>query len=117
LLKRHRALPDVWMLITGQATHFLRSAPDIACTFHRWAACHAHGQASSEGAVSMPKMAGPRSYFTDDQPHHCAHQGLQDRRAARCQVPLIDARLCCRACIYASVCWPGVQQPPLPCGQ
>jgi len=117
LLKRHPVEPDVWMLVTGQATHFLLSAPDIVCVFHRWAACHAQGQASAQGAISMPKMAEPRSYFTDEQPHHCAHQGLHDRREARCQVPLIDERLCCRACIYAPVCWPGAQQPPLPCGE
>ncbi|MFI4973437.1 MAG: hypothetical protein ACHP84_02735 [Caulobacterales bacterium] len=116
LLKRHPVQPDVFMLVTGQATHFLKQAPVIECTFHRWATCNAQGQASAQGAISMPMMASPRSFFTDEQPHHCAHQGLHDRREARCQVPLIDERICCQSCIYAPVCWPGAQQPPLPCG-
>jgi hypothetical protein len=116
LLKRHPAQPDVWMLVTGKATHFLKQAPAIECTFHRWATCNALGQAGVQGAISMPMMAAPRSFFTDEQPHHCAHLGLHDRREARCQVRLIDERICCQSCIYAPVCWPGAQQPPLPCG-
>jgi len=116
LIKRHPTEPDVWMLITGQATHFLKPTPDLACRFHRWRACQNEGEAIHTGAVSMPRIAPPRSFFTDEQPHHCAHQGLQDRRNARCQIPLIDEQLCCRSCLFVSVCWPGAQLPPLPCG-
>ena len=116
-MKRHPVEPDIWMVVTGQATHFVGAAPDIACNYHRWKVCHTAGEAIGQGAVSLPTTASPRSFFTDDQPHHCAHQGLQDRRKARCQIPLIDERLCCRSCVYAPVCWPGAQLPPLPCGR
>ena len=116
LIKRHAIEPDVWVLITGQATHFLKPVPDVACRYHRWSACHAAGEAIGKAAVSMPEIARPRSFFTDDQPHHCAHQGLKDRREGRCQIPLIDERLCCKSCLFAPVCWPGAQQTPLPCG-
>lgn len=117
LIKRHPTEPDVWMLATGQATHFLKPAPDVMCRYHRWSACHATGEAIGTAAVSMPRIDNPRSFFVDDQPHHCAHRGLQDRREARCQLPLIDERFCCASCLFAPVCWPGAQLPPLPCGK
>ena len=116
LIKRHAIEPDVWMLITGQVTHFLKPMPDVACRYHRWSACHAADEAIGTAAVSMPQIARPRSFFTDGQPHHCAHQGLKDRREGRCQIPLIDERLCCKSCLFAPVCWPGTQLTPLPCG-
>ena len=117
LIKRYRMEPDAWLLITGQRTHFMELAPNVACKYHRWSACHANGEAIGTAAVSMPQIAKPRSFFVDDQPHHCAHQGLQDRRKARCQLLLIDERFCCASCLFALVCWPGNQQPPLPCGK
>ena len=116
LIKRHATEPDVWVLVTGQATHFLKPAPDVACRYHRWHACYAAGQAIGTAAISMPQIAQPRSFFTDDQPHHCAHQGLKDRRERRCQIPLIDERLCCKSCHLAPVCWPDALRAQLPCG-
>ena len=116
LIKPYKMDPDVWMLITGQATHFLKPAPDVACRYHQWSACHAANEAIGTTAVSMPLIKQPRSFFTDGQPHHCAHQGLKDRREARCQIQLIDERICCNACLFASFCWRGPQLPPLPCG-
>lgn len=116
LIKRYVREPDVWVLITGQATHFLKPAPDVACRYHRWSTCHAAGEAIGTAAVSMPQIVRPRSFFTDDQLHHCAHQGLKDRREERCQILVIDERLCCKACHLAPVCWLGAQLPPLPCG-
>lgn len=106
-----------WVLITGKATHFLKAAPEIACRFHRWKECHAEGEADDTGAISMPRTGRPRSFFIDEQPHHCAHQGIQDRRETRCQIPLIDERICCKSCLFATVCWPSSQRPPLPCGK
>lgn len=116
LIKRYKMVPDVWMLITGQATHFLKPAPDVACRYHQWSACHAANEAIGTTAVSMPLIKRPRSFFTDSQPHHCAHQGLKDRREARCQIQLIDERICCNSCLFASLCWRGPQPAPLPCG-
>jgi hypothetical protein len=116
LIKRYPKEPDAWVLITGHATHFLKLAPDVACRYHRWGACHDAGQAIGTNAVSMPRIVPPRSFFTDGQPHHCAHQELKDRRDARCQIQLIDERICCKSCLFASVCWPGPQRSSLPCG-
>ncbi|WP_084805760.1 hypothetical protein [Duganella sp. HH105] len=117
LVRRHPTALDHWVLITGKATHFLKAAPEIACRFHRWKECHAEGEAGDTGAVSMPRTGRPRSFFIDEQPHHCAHQGIQDRRETRCQIPLIDERICCKSCLFATVCWTSAQRPPLPCGR
>lgn len=117
LVKRHPTALDHWVLITGKATHFLKTAPVIACRFHRWKECREEGEADDGGAISMPRTGKPRSFFFDEQPHHCAHQGLQDRRQTRCQIPLIDERICCKACLFEPICWPGAQRAPLPCGR
>ncbi len=116
LARRHPTAFDHWVLITGSATHFLKAAPEIACRYHRWRECHADGEGGETGAISMPRTGKPRSFFIDEQPHHCAHQGLQDRRGARCQIPLIDERICCKSCLFETVCWTSAQRPPLPCG-
>jgi len=116
-VKRYATALDHWVLITGMVTHFLKMAPDIVCRFHRWRECHLEGEADDGGAILMPRTGKPRSFFFDEQPHHCAHQGIQDRRQTRCQIPLIDERICCEACLFEPICWPNVQRPPLPCGR
>lgn len=117
LIKKHASEPDVWVLVTGSETHFLRPTSDAVCQcqYHQWGVCRGEGAAIGSGAVSMQQTSNPRSFFTDDQSHHCAHQKLHDRRKLRCQIYLIDERLCCKACVFTSICWPGLQQPPLPC--
>jgi hypothetical protein len=59
MIKRHPTEPDIWVLITGEATHFLKPAPDMACKYHRWTACQAVGEAIGTGAISMPRTAPP----------------------------------------------------------
>lgn len=104
-----------WIVVTGQDTHFVRARPDLACGFHSWGTCKAAQRAAGELALIRPTMS-PRALFADDKPHHCAHRDVLDRRETRCQVPMIDERLCCRSCTFAPVCWPGTVDPPLPCG-
>ena len=117
LVRRHPTALDHWLLITGTATHFLKLAPEVACRYHRWRECHADGEGGETGAISMPRTGKPRSFFIDEQPHHCAHQGIQDRRESRCQIPLIDERVCCKACLFETLCWTSTRRPPLPCGR
>jgi hypothetical protein len=117
LVKRHPTAFDHWVLITGTATHFLKAAPEIACRYHRWKACDDDNEGHEAGIISVPRTGKPRSFFIDEQPHHCAHQGIQDRRETRCQIPLIDEHICCKSCLFETVCWTGVQRPPLPCGR
>lgn len=106
---------DNWIVVTGQDTHFVRARPDLYCDFHSWATCKAAHRAEGDSAVLRPTIT-PKVLFADDKPHHCAHRDVLDRRRSRCQVPMIDDRLCCRGCTFAPVCWPGTVTPPLPCG-
>jgi hypothetical protein len=109
---RHK---DNWIIVTGQDTHFVRARPDLACDFHGWGACNAEQRAAGHTAIIRATMS-PKALFADDMPHHCAHRDVLDRRESRCQIPMIDERLCCRSCTFAPVCWPGTVKPPLPCG-
>jgi hypothetical protein len=111
-LPRHK---DNWIVVTGQDTHFVRARPDLACDFHSWGTCKAAHRAAGDSAI-LRSMITPRVLFTDDRPHHCAHRDVLDRRRSRCQVPMVEERLCCRGCTFALVCWPGTVNPPLPCG-
>ena len=104
-----------WIVVSGQDTHFVRARPDLACEFHSWGTCKAAQRAAGDLAIIRPTMS-PKALFADDKPHHCAHRDVLDRRETRCQVPMIDERLCCRGCTFAPVCWPGTVNPPLPCG-
>lgn len=106
---------DNWIVVTGKDTHFVRARPDLACGFHSWGTCKATHRAAGESAI-MRSIVSPKVLFADDKPHHCAHRDMLDRRSSRCQVPMIDERLCCRGCTFAPVCWPGTVNPPLPCG-
>ena len=111
-LPKHK---DNWIVVTGQETHFVRARPDLACDFHSWGTCKATHRAAGESAILRSTIT-PRVLFADDKPHHCAHRDMLDRRRSRCQVPMIDDRLCCRGCTFALICWPGTVNPPLPCG-
>lgn len=107
---------DNWIIVTGQATHFVKSSPDVDCRFHTWGVCNAARKAAGTSAISRPVLSMPRAFFIDETPHHCAHHDVMDRREPRCQIHMIDASLCCRGCTFASDCWPGNTRPPLPCG-
>ncbi|TDY85007.1 UNVERIFIED_ORG: hypothetical protein DFO49_5057 [Herbaspirillum seropedicae] len=107
---------DNWIIVTGQATHFVFGEPDIGCRFHKWSVCNTDHRASGTSAVSRPLMTKPRALFVDEKPHHCAHSDVMLRKQPRCQIHMIDSNLCCRSCTLSSDCWPGSTQPPLPCG-
>jgi hypothetical protein len=107
---------DNWIVVTGQDTHFVRARPDRACDFHSWGTCKAAQRERGDSAIMRPTVS-PRALFADDKPHHCAHRDVLDRRESRCQIPMIDERLCCRSCTFGSACWPGTVDPPLPCGR
>ena len=107
---------DVFSIATGSATHFLRAQPGVGCRFHEWNECQDAGEAIGRSAVSMRSVKDPRSFFTDETLHHCAHQRLDDLRADRCHIRPLDQRICCRACIFWQTCWPDGEQSNLPCG-
>jgi hypothetical protein len=107
---------DNWIIVTGQATHFVKAGPDVDCRFHKWSVCNVIRLAAGPSAVSRPVLSIPRALFIDETLHHCAHRDVVDRKEPRCQIHMIDASLCCRGCTFVSNCWPGDTRPSLPCG-
>ena len=109
--------PNEWLLVTGRSTHFLRERPEVpACKFHSWAQARAQRVESGPTAVSTPSVGVLRSFFVDQELHHCAHQVVLDRKTARCHIAAFDHRICCRACGYVDTCWTQHEISRLPCG-
>jgi len=109
--------PDEWLLVTGDAAHYLRRTPLIdRCEFHAWGGCRTAGKAAGANAVGVRSVRDPRAFFTDGERHHCAHQDVLDRREQRCLIAPIDQRVCCQACRYTEICWGEEELSRLPCG-
>lgn len=106
-----------WVLVTGNVPHILHTKPALSCKYNSWANCKSIGQAAESFAISTPQTEKPKSFFTDGQPHHCAHQTVLDRRKKRCIIDAIDQRTCCQTCAFINVCWKPTELADLPCGQ
>lgn len=112
-----RKAGDEWLLVTGIQTHYLMETPTVnQCRFHSWTNCQNVSREIGVTAISTACTRPPRSFFTDSQIYHCAHQTVQDRRHSRCYIAALDARTCCRACIYQDLCWSFDELNMLPCG-
>lgn len=110
------ATPDEFLLVTGSSSHFLLPHPTIAsCAGHSWSECRALHENQRDAAI-VNRSYDPASFFTTLEPHHCAHRTVHNRRAARCHIAPFDEFLCCRACIFQTVCWTGDELARLPCG-
>lgn len=106
---------DEWLVVTGNAAHFLLSEPRVeGCRFHSWENCG--DDAALESAISVPTL-DPPAFFVNAQPHHCANRIVQDRREGRCLIQAIDSRTCCQACVYLDHCWDENERAGLPCGK
>ena len=106
-----------WLAVTGRHTHYIQERPKDVCSFHAWAACNEIGQAIGLNAVNSPATGQLRSFFVDGQPYHCAHRVVIDRRDRRCCIQAIDARTCCKGCVYHDTCWSPEDISNLPCGK
>lgn len=109
---------DQWILATGSETHYLLSKHRIGgCRFHRWMACHQIGRAQGEREVLARRTRMPRSFFTDGQIYHCAHEDVMGERDDICWISVFEERMCCNACIYRERCWSPERANALPCGK
>jgi len=116
LVRSNPKARDDWVIVTGQAHHFVLSDAELGCRFHKWSVCNAIHQAAGMAAISRSKLTRPRALFVDEDPHHCAHSDVLARKASRCQLDMVDSNLCCRSCTIFSTCWPDDTRPALPCG-
>jgi hypothetical protein len=120
---RERAA-GVFELVTGEGTHYLKSAPSVRnCEWHSFGAAHKAG-CSHSGAAILLRSLEPRSFFVSDEQHHCAHSSVRNAKGspvddvnrplcgprssasggAFCEIWRFETHLCCRACVYEPVC-------------
>jgi len=116
LLRSYRARADEFLLVTGEAAHFLLQEPTVApCAGHDWVTCKALGQSKGPGPI-LARSVEPKSFFMSGEDHHCAHRLMHDRREERCLVMAFEGFLCCRACALQGACWSEAELGGLPCG-
>ena len=94
--------PAQYLVVTGASFHY-KSDAATACVFHGWLKAREH-RVHGPGPVIEQ---GPAS-FTEDLGHdHCAHHDHKRDRHGRCHVAEFEQDLCCPACRFSAVCWPG----------
>jgi hypothetical protein len=115
---------DEFLVVTGNQTHYLLLTPSVPeCPHHDWVRSHAAGSASRPSPL-MRRSTDPRSFFTSQEEHHCAHRDValakegqitdanQERCGLRsgqkgdafCEIWRFEVHLCCRTCAFESVC-------------
>jgi hypothetical protein len=116
LVQPVRSVSNNWLAVTGRQSHYLYEVPTVVCRFHAWAECNTVHRSIGANAINSPTTEHPRAFFVDTKLHHCAHQTITDRRDARCHIKAIDARTCCKSCVYQESCWSVAETAALPCG-
>jgi hypothetical protein len=124
---RAGTLPDgemALLVITGAETHFVRSAAEYRPCIH-----HRHGESDRLHVAQFPHaMSRPsktdHSHFSDGSEFHCTHREVfgpkgqqvtrtnRDRcgprscedNAAFCELWRLEHMLCCRTCVFQTVC-------------
>ncbi|WP_186084695.1 hypothetical protein [Burkholderia gladioli] len=93
--------PHEFLVVTGQVWFYkLERVAD--CVFHSFRGARDKGVAAAEGRFG----AVLTSYTETDQACHCEHDAFRvGLRTGRCEVAPIETHLCCKACIYESLCW------------
>lgn len=113
-VEMNSSVPDEGTVVTGLENHFLLQNPTEHCRFHSWAECKASGTPATKNAITV-RSIDPRSFFKSGEKHHCANQGMHDRRDERCKIDTFDRYLCCQGCTFHIVCWPDGHGIALPC--
>ena len=95
-----------FLLVTGDASHFVMEQPTIsACVGRDWVDCNEIGEQMGASPILGPSV-DPKAYYASATSHHCAHRGIHDRRSSKCYVAVFEKFLCCKACIFQERCWP-----------
>lgn len=125
------ALPGVresaeneYFVLTGDHTHYLHLEPTVEeCRYHDWSEANKEGRAQGVAPV-LQRTVGPRSFFFSKESHHCAHKFVFSAKASQidgtnrescgprsgrdgeafCEIWRFDEHLCCRTCVFESVC-------------
>lgn len=113
-----------YIIVTGNETHYIKEQPSVSnCPYHEWSNCQRQGYAFSQ-PIKIRTTNSLRSFFVDNEPHHCAHKGVYDAKSSNisdinrercgprsgeigcafCELYSIDNLLCCRTCFLEEVC-------------
>ena len=120
---RETSIFNEYIMVTGNETHYLREKPTVSkCSFHNAAASFKKGV--GRAPAIMARSLEPRAFFISGENHHCAHQEVWSAKAspitdanqagcgsrsgkpgqAFCEIWRVDEYLCCRTCVFESVC-------------
>lgn len=91
-----------YIVVTGQDWFFKWATPSgPECVFHDYPKARQQGVAVGELIAEYSQTTFTKS----GEDLHCAHAELHGLRSARCKVDVFDNHLCCRECIFSSLCW------------
>ena len=94
-------LPE-YVVATGESWFYKAALPSGAeCLFHAWPKARQAGVAANQPHVGQSAT----SFTQSGESRHCAHEELRGMRSPRCHVAVVETHLCCRACIFNSICW------------
>jgi hypothetical protein len=103
-----------FLVVTGESWFYKSVAPIGAeCELHYWPKAKSRGVAGPK--PSTGRNAGTFTSSGDLQ--HCEHEGLRGLRDERCHIRSLETHMCCRACIFHTLCWTPDDLPRLPCGR
>ena len=115
---------DEFFVVTGDKTHYLLPKPSVPqCPYHDWVKSQADGSASPPSPI-MRRSINPRSFFTSQEEHHCAHRDVAMAKASQitvenqarcglrsgqegdafCEIWRFEVHLCCRTCAFEDIC-------------
>ena len=119
-----KLLDDEYWIVTGEKTHYLVAEPTVPdCLYHDFANSQRLGVPAMPGPV-LQRSVEPRSFFYSPETHHCSHstvalaksqmitpenRGRCGTRSSQngeafCEIWSFEQRLCCRTCVFESVC-------------
>ncbi len=116
-------------IVTGDRHHYFSAEPTVNnCAHHTWQNSHAAGCGEP---IVLVRAVSPKSFFTNDEVHHCCHRDVRALKAAHnnahaanapvspdnrafCKIWRFEQRLCCRTCSFELVCG-AVETFTLPC--
>ena len=116
---------DVYLVATGDHTHFLRLSPSVPdCPWHDWNVCETNGVAEGDRPAEFA-VERKRVLFPSRRQHHCAHihvmgaktgpvraanrdacgaRSTVDEGGPFCEIFPFERYLCCRTCAFEEVC-------------
>jgi hypothetical protein len=116
---------DKRTIVTGQYSHYLRLEPSVTgCPHHDWKNSNSNNCAEPALVPIVKRSTQPRAFFYSGEDHHCAHREVSNAKSSEitpenqercgprsgnlrdsfCEIWAFEKHLCCRTCVFESVC-------------